>query len=126
MLRPLFVVLTLALLGCSSKEPNTAATEGSGPGESTKVEGPSAEGQLLYVNSVWIECEGEGPQRCLQVKSQEDAEWELHYSTIEGFTFEEGQRYVLRVESVENDAPPAGGSSRHWRLLEIVSKTPAP
>ncbi len=58
-------------------------------------------------------------------ESKEDpqAEYTLFYDQIEGFEYEEGYEYELRVkeETVEN--PPADASSRKWTLVEVVSKT---
>lgn len=46
----------------------------------------------------------------------------LFYGKIEGFTYEEGHAYELRVRVDEVKAPPADRSSQRVRLVEIVSK----
>lgn len=81
--------------------------------------------KTLYVNSRLVDCEGAGPQKCLQVRTSPDQEWELFYDRIQGFTFEPGHTYVLRVEETTVDDPPADASSLQYRLVETVSKTPA-
>lgn len=73
-----------------------------------------------------VPCVGMFPQQCLQVRERSDAPWELFYDGIEGFTYEPGFRYVLRVAERRIPDPPADGSSLAYRLLRVVSKTPAP
>ena len=70
-------------------------------------------------------CIGIGPQECLQVREQSDAPWQLFYGHIEGFAYEPGFRYVLRVAVSPVPDPPADGSSLAYRLLRVVSRTPA-
>jgi len=79
----------------------------------------------LYVGPELVPCEGEGPMECLQVKESPDAEWGLFYDQIEGFDWEPGFVYELRVKVSPVDNPPAGGSSLRYELVEQVSKEPA-
>ncbi len=81
--------------------------------------------KTIYVGPEMVDCEGEGPQKCLLVKDSPDGEYGLHYFPIEGFAYEPGFEYelVIREETVEN--PPAGGTSLRWVLVNEVSKTPA-
>ncbi len=92
-----------------------------GDGSDAAVE----EGSLktIYVGPEMVECEGEGPQQCLLVKEDPNAEYQLHYFPIQGFNFEPGYEYelIIREETIEN--PPAGGSSLNWVLVEEVSRT---
>jgi hypothetical protein len=78
--------------------------------------------RTLFVRESYAECEGEGRMRCLQVRETDHAEWTLFYGRIEGFTYEEGLRYELRVESVASAGPRADAPRRHLRLIEILSK----
>lgn len=80
--------------------------------------------KTIYVGPELVDCVGVAPQQCLQVKENPEDEYTLFYDTIEGFNFEEGYEYELRVreETVEN--PPADASSVKWTLVEEVSKTP--
>lgn len=81
--------------------------------------------KTIYVGPELVDCVGVAPQQCLQVKESPEADYELFYGQIEGFTFEEGYEYelVIREEQVEN--PPADASSIRWVLVEEVSRTPA-
>lgn len=85
----------------------------------------TGEEQTLFVGPELVECTGVAPQMCMQVKDTPDGEYRLFYDQIEGFIFEEGYEYELRVrvEPVEN--APADASSLRYTLVEEVSKTPA-
>lgn len=81
--------------------------------------------ETLYINSQLVECEGgAGPQQCMQVRRGPDEPWELFYDQIEGFVFEPGFTYELRVETSVVDNPPADASSLRYTLVEVVDKTP--
>ncbi len=86
-------------------------------------EQPESGEKTIYVGPELVDCVGEAPQQCMQVKENPQAEYTLFYDQIEGFTYEEGYEYELLVkeETVEN--PPADASSRKWTLVEEVSKT---
>lgn len=86
------------------------------------------ETQTLFVREVRADCEGEGPRKCLQVRASETDDWTLFYSSIEGFTYEEGTKYELRVAVEPLPNAPADSSSRRYVLVEIVSqeKVPSP
>jgi hypothetical protein len=80
----------------------------------------------LEVAEQRVPCVGMFPRECLQARERSDAPWELFYDPIEGFTYEPGFRYVLRVAERRVPDPPADGSSLAYRLLLVVSKTAAP
>jgi hypothetical protein len=64
---------------------------------------------------------GEGPMKCLHVRPNETGEWTLLYQPIEGFKYEEGHAYELRVDRKPTPNPPADGSSVRYLLVEVVS-----
>ncbi|PHR64625.1 MAG: DUF4377 domain-containing protein [Alcanivorax sp.] len=90
-------------------------------GEPTPQDKP---GQLLYVAPYGTACIGVGAMECLRVKEEGDANWQLFYNHIEGFAYEEGFQYTLRVKVEEVASPPADGSSLRYTLLEVVEKKP--
>lgn len=100
-------VTSLLLAGCRS------ATE---PGYLVRV---------LEIAPAKVDCYGVFLQECFQVREIGAAEWELLYEGIDGFSFDSGFSYVVRVERTTIKDPPADGSSYRWRLLELISKTPA-
>jgi heat shock protein HslJ len=61
----------------------------------------------------------------MQVREDPNGEWQLFYNPIEGFTFEPGFTYELRVNVATIANPPADGSSLKYTLVEVVSQTAA-
>ena len=93
-------------------------------GGTAEQSGAASEEITLYIGPELVPCEGEGPMECYQVKESPDAEWGLFYDQIEGFNWEPGFVYELRVRVSPVDNPPAGGSSLQYELIEEVSKEP--
>lgn len=93
------------------------------PPDAQPAPAPSS-GKTLFVREKKVDCEGEGPTKCLEVRENEEAEWNLFYGRIEGFVHEEGYRYTLHVTT--DDAPPrADTRKKRYRLKEIVRKEKA-
>lgn len=78
----------------------------------------------VFIGPELIDCEGEGPQKCMLVKENHEDDWQLFYDQIGGFDYEEGYNYEITVSVEDVPNPPAGGSSNRWILLELISKTP--
>jgi hypothetical protein len=80
--------------------------------------------KVLYVAPTKAPCQTIVQTTCLQTREAPDQNWDLFYSNISGFVYEEGFSYKIRVgvKSVPN--PPADGSSLSYRLLEQLEKTP--
>jgi hypothetical protein len=135
-LRTLPIVGPLALwlvVGCgpdATTAPNVPASSGATTTEPGPASGPDASSgsadetgtKTLFVREVQADCEGEGPRKCLQVRESESADWMLFYAPIEGFTYEEGTKYELRVSVEKNPQPMADASSLKYALVEIVSQ----
>ena len=68
-------------------------------------------------------CTGIAQQLCLQVRTQPGAPWELHYGDIEGFEWQVGVEYVLRVRETTVANPPADGSALRWQLIEVLDSS---
>lgn len=109
-LAALLGILSMLLAACAPAQP-AATPEGA-------VE------KTIYVGPEQVDCVGVGPQLCLLVRESPDEEYRMFYDSIEGFQFEPGYEYELRVrvETVEN--PPADASSMRYVLIEEVSRTP--
>lgn len=132
------VVLLAALLACSSSKPpaspdvSEAAAAGApdeappsepaagGAGPSDAPEGVVTE--TLFVRDALAECQGEGSGQCLQVRNAPDEQWRHLYAPIEGFEYEAGHAYELRVEATRVANAPADAASIRYRLVEVVSK----
>ena len=70
-----------------------------------------------------VECVGVAPMQCLVVDG------EFFYDPIEGFEYEEGFVYRIRMERYDAwpdlEEPPQDASAYGYRLIEVVSQTPA-
>ena len=95
-----------------------------GNGETSPSE-PYTEPRETMVMEVTVgpqteECIGEALQTCLVVDG------ELFYDDIEGFEYEEGYRYLIRMEQYDAwpdlDEPPQDASQYGYRLIEILEK----
>ena len=84
-----------------------------------------AETLTLFVGPERTECMTIIPTTCLQVRFSPEGSWENFSDPIEGFEFEPGFLYELRVRRISIADPPADGSSFRWILLELVSKNVA-
>jgi hypothetical protein len=80
---------------------------------------------IFHINSYLIDCVGAGPRKCMQIRESKHDEWMSFYDSIEGFSFEVGYLYQIKVEITDVEDPPADGSSKAYKLLEIVSKKKA-
>lgn len=79
--------------------------------------------QTLIVGPEQADCYGPFPRKCLQVKDDAGASFRNFYDFIEGFDFESGYEYVLKVNTEEVENPPADGSSVKYTLVDQVSKS---
>ncbi|MFC3158151.1 protein of unknown function [Chryseobacterium arachidis] len=89
----------------------TASANTSNGNEKTFIVGPET-----------ADCNGVVPMKCLQVKETPAGNWTNFYSNIEGFTYEPGFEYVLKVKTEKIENPPADGSSIKYTLIKQVSK----
>ncbi|MDT3250941.1 DUF4377 domain-containing protein [Serratia sp. root2] len=107
----LFVALA-GLAGCSQ--------EGTSVNQPKKNKGDHTE--VLLVNSALVDCMGVSPMKCMQVRHSIQGQWEMFYSQIEGFTFEPGYRYRLKVKVTQAENVPADASSLRYTLVEQLEK----
>lgn len=82
----------------------------------------SADEKTFIIASQTVDCTGVAPMKCLQVKEKETDSWGNFYSNIEGFTYEPGYEYVLKVKTEKIANPPADRSSIKYTLVKQVSK----
>ena len=97
--------------------------------DSSDPVGPGPDGQeyietkVVTVGPTLAKCYGVGLQSCMVVDG------EFFYDGIEGFEYEAGYNYRLRVGKYDpwgGREPPQDASRYAYRLLEQVEKTPAP
>ena len=80
------------------------------------------------VNSLRVPCEGVAPMECLEIRRGDSDTWELFYSKIEGFEYEEGYLYRIRVreEKLDPSQVPADASSIRYTLVAVEEKVRDP
>lgn len=82
--------------------------------------------ETWWINSAKFDCTGVAPMSCLQIQKGEiiDSEkWEFFYSTIEGFEYQPGHIYQIKLSIEDRPAPvPADASSKTFKLIEVISK----
>src|SRR5688572_27206197 len=73
----------------------------------------------LWIGPAKVDCVGSFPQSCLLVRESPTGQWEYFYDQIEGFTWEPGYDYHIRVRETKIDNPPMDGSSLRYVLLRV-------
>ena len=111
-------VVGMVLVGCSN--PSSSAGSRTAP-----IPAAKEDTREIEVDAQMVDCTGVGPQKCLRIRKGPQAEWELWYSGIEGFTHKDGVKSRLRVREEKVPNPPADGSSLRLILLEVLEQTPA-
>lgn len=87
---------------------------------------PEEDVLTLDVASALVPCQGEFPTECYRVRRQPDTNWTLFfYGSIEGFDYETGFEYTIRVARRSVLNPPADAPGYAFRLLSILRKVPA-
>ena len=100
-----FCLATLVLVGCDLLGPEYL------------------EEREVTVGPTLAKCYGVGPQSCMVVDGG------LFYDPIEGFDYEPGYDYRLRIgkyDPWDGSEPPQDAGQYAYRLLEQLEKTPAP
>jgi heat shock protein HslJ len=82
---------------------------------------------IYWVNSAKVPCEGVGAMQCLKVQKGDtlnSEEWQLFYSTIDGFDYQPGYIYklIVREEKIEKEKVPADASSIKFKLVKVLEK----
>lgn len=61
---------------------------------------------------------------CMLVKEEKEEKWKMFLlGTIQGFQYEEGYEYVLKVKKTTLANPPMDGGSIRYELISVESKT---
>ncbi len=144
----LTVLLAVAMVACSRPKPAESGAPQGLSGTPSEPDAPAAthatdpaplptvpvapappatapdapEPQTLFVHEKRNDCQGEAPMKCLQVRESDSDPWRNFFGRIEGFEYEEGHAYELRVEVTQVAAPPADAPNQRYRLIEVVSK----
>lgn len=88
----------------------------------------SEKNDIYWVNSIKSDCpDSQGQMNCLLVHkgtTKEAPQWELFYSTIEGFTFEPGyfQKIEIKQEHLDKDNLAADTTGHKYSLVHVLEK----
>ncbi len=130
------LVWCVTLCGCPAPStpgeplPETTTPLVKGPvtseASSTKPTPPPDE-KILWVHEALVDCEGAaGPMECMQIRESASGDWTWFYDRIEGFEYEPGHRYQLRVKIETRADAPADASSKRYKLIQVLAKEPVP
>lgn len=78
--------------------------------------------EVMVVASETRTCYGVMKQQCMLVKGIDAASWEFFYGNIEGFEYEPGYEYVLKVKKSVVENPPQDASSVKYELVKVLSR----
>ena len=71
-----------------------------------------------------FDTQGEMPIECMLIKTGESESWtKLPLGAIEGFTYENGHYYKLRIKVTRLANPPSDGRLETYELISILSDT---
>lgn len=72
----------------------------------------------------WGDALREFPVECMMIKEQGESEWRpLDIGMIEGFVYEKGHAYELRVRKTILANPPADDSNCRYSLVKVLTDT---
>ena len=82
---------------------------------------------IYWVNSAKVPCEGVGAMQCLKIQKSDtlnSEEWKLFYSGIDGFDYQPGYIYKLKVreEKIDRKNLPADTSAIKFKLIKVLEK----
>jgi len=128
------LVLTAVLLlsACSTDsssdtEPDDTAAPLREVSQPARAVTPNNDGVVrLLVQHHRVSCQGVGFRLCMLVRDSDQSPWSFFYSQIEGFEYEWGYQYELRVQTTEIENPPADASSVAYSLIDQISKVKVP
>ena len=98
---------------------------GAMPACQEKAPAASPQTFTMRVNYYRQPCEGEGTQDCLLVQQGKQIgtpNWDLFYGDIQGFAYEPGYVYTLKVSVEKVSAPPQDAADRRYVLVKVLSK----
>ena len=78
----------------------------------------------LFIANRFTECEDKVIYKCLLINEKGENEWKPLNTTIEGFTYIEGNEYELEAEKIHMTIPEEQGYLYNYRLKKIISEKP--
>lgn len=120
----ILISLSLLMVGCAGRKNISVETLT----ESPKKELAVTE-RILLVNNRKVDCQGVAPMKCFEIKEVVEGVipevWTMFYDQIQGFDYEPGYVYKLRVNTTKlprKDVPADASNLKH-ELVEVLEKT---
>lgn len=115
----LFLLFAFLLGACAP----TGETPVGAEAPSGKLPASASQEMTLYVAEAMAACDAAGKTDCLMVRESLSTDFALFMDDIDGFVYEPGYEYELRVIRTDVERPQAGESAYTWVLLEVVTKS---
>ena len=77
---------------------------------------------LLYVAPKKVDCIGTSDEKCYLIRRSATGNWIMHYQEIEGFEYELGFSYKLKVRKENIKNPLAEGSTIRYILIKVLEQ----
>ena len=106
----MFCVALVLLVGCDN---SVRPAEDAEDAERTEV---------ITIGPYTQTCQGFIEQECFLIYNEEVQKWELFYESIEGFDFEVGFIYTLKVRLVDRGTEIQDVGRYAYHLVEVLSK----
>ncbi|MEI6312166.1 MAG: META domain-containing protein [Bacteroidota bacterium] len=84
-----------------------------------------AQSVVYYVAPNQADCASNASKKCFLIKKNIDAAYSIFSSDIEGFYYEAGFEYIIRVQITAHENPPVGVPAATYKLIEILDKRAA-
>ncbi len=97
------IALTASLIGCNNDSNDIGNRE-------------------IFIDHYKSECFGLALSLCMRSRVNSDDDWSLFYESIDGFDYEWGYVYKLRVNISNIENPPEDASSVKYTLVDMLSK----
>lgn len=94
--------------------------------EPSQHAGQSHKAIKVFIGNERVNCTGVAPQKCYLVKLNEEDEWQNYYNEIEGFEYEEGFEYQIKVKVKHVSNSYEDASDLQYTLIEVISKVEKP
>ena len=81
--------------------------------------------EIITIGPYTETCQGFIEQQCYLEFNEENQAWEFFYESIQGFDFEPGYIYRLKVRLEDRGTDIQGAGRYAYHLVEVISKTEA-
>ena len=77
---------------------------------------------LLYIAPKKVDCTGTSDQKCFLIRRSQTGNWIMHYQDIEGFDYELGFSYKIKVKKEKIKDSPLDVSTYRYVLVQVLEQ----